>query len=201
MSEVYPPLKKYWSQLKLEAGSTVLVPLCGKSLDIDWLIDRGHNVVGVDVASRALRIVMERHSKKFTKSTKGAFTCYRASNLELWEGDFLKLRRNCLPEINAVYDKAALIALPPEQRKKYVKVLLSLLSTDSPIFLNTFEYAQDEMSGPPFSVPSKEIQQHFGKRFAIHLMQEESLFEELARFQQRGLSSYLTEKIYYLQPH
>lgn len=200
MDEVFPLLKTFWPRLQIKPGTSVLVPLCGKSLDLDWLAAQGHHVIGVDVSKKAINEVMDRLEATFTESTKGNLTCYTSDTMTLWWGDFMKLRRAWLPDIAAIYDKAALIALPPEQRSHYASHLQKLVEPETPMLLNCFEYKQEEMSGPPFAVFYKELQQLYGNRYHIKQLHERSLLNELSNFKRRGLQSYLTEKIYYLQP-
>ncbi|MBN2730806.1 MAG: hypothetical protein JXR26_00120, partial [Balneolaceae bacterium] len=120
--------------------------------------------------------------------------------MELWQGDVFKLQKRWLPAIDAIYDKAALIALPPEMRKVYAITLKSLLQPHTQIFINCFEYNQNEMPGPPFAVFRDELESLLGDQFNIKLLHTQSLFDELIKFQRRGLHSYLKEKIYRLSP-
>jgi len=200
MDVIYPLLKQYWKHLELPEGATVLVPLCGKSKDLHWLADHNFHVIGVDVSPKALKTVMNKRPDNFTKSTSHGLTRYRSKAMELWEGDFLKLPPMEIPPLHAIYDKAALIALPPDKRKPYAEKVLELCSSTTQIFLQTFEYEQSEMNGPPFSVPQKEVNELFGRHFEIDVLHEQSKFEELQGFHKRGLSSYLLEKVYLLRP-
>lgn len=200
MNEVYPHLPTFWPGLQLEEGAPVLVPLCGKSLDLLWLKDQGHRVIGVDVSPKAAENFFREHRLDHQTYTKGSFTVYEHKNLSIWCGDFFKLRTGYLPKIDAIYDKAALIALPKNQRKRYAENVLTLCNTNTQILLNTFEYEQDEMTGPPFSVFSDELNELYGDHFTIEVLHEESIMDNLVKFQQRGLSSYLIEKVYHLRP-
>lgn len=200
MQQVYPHLKTYWNRLQLDDHTTVLVPLCGKSLDMLWLKNQAHKVIGVDVSEKAAKDFFREHQLPFKKSFKGSFTIYYSGDLAIWVGDFLKLKPNYLPKIDAIYDKAALIALPEGKRKNYAGHIIKLSNVHTQILMNTFEYKQDEMSGPPFSVFQKELDKLYGSHFTIHLLHQESIFDELLKFQQRGLSSFLVEKVYHLEP-
>jgi len=200
MEEVYPHLKTYWRRLELDRGSSVLVPLCGKSLDLLWLADRGHRVFGVEVSEIAIREFLEEAGLNWEEREKGPFTLYRAGQIRLWQGNFFDLEPGMLPRLDAIYDKAALIALPEEKRAEYARLINRLCVPATRILLNSFEYDQDEMSGPPFAVFEDELQRHFGGRFDLELLHEESLFDRLVKFRQRGLSTYLTEKLYLLHP-
>lgn len=198
MEQVYPPLPDLWARLSIKSDARVLVPLCGKSLDLRWLTDRGHHVTGVEVSEKALRKVMQNHPQSFSKDSSHGFTIYRSESLELWQGDFLKLPVQKIQHPDVIYDKASIVALPPKMRQSYAWKVLQLCDNQTEIIVQTFEYNQDEMSGPPFSVDKEELNRHFGHRFELTLMHEQSKLEELSKFQQRGLSSYLSEKVYHL---
>lgn len=201
MNQVYPNLPAYWPELKLAKESHVLVPLCGKTLDMVWLRNQGFHVIGVDVSEKAARLFFQEHEIPFQKSSQSSFTVYQSEHIQFWVGDFFKLRPDNLPEIDAVYDKAALIALTKSTRARYAKTILSFCQPHTQLLLNTFEYEQTEMNGPPFAVEPDELKELFGKHFEIRLLYEASLFHDLPKFQTRGLHSYLIEKVYHLQPH
>ncbi len=200
MNRVYPHLPAFWPRLQLSKGATVLVPLCGKSLDMVWLKNQNYHVIGIEVSEKAVNEFFMANRLMFEKSYKASFTIYETDNLAIWTGDFFKLKKDYLPGVDAIYDKAALIALPNEQRKKYAHKILSLCKSHTQILMNTFEYEQEEMTGPPFAVLREELDELFGQHFTIELLHEESIFEDLTKFQHRGLSSYLIEKLYHLYP-
>lgn len=200
MKEIYPPLPTFWPQLNLPAGARVLVPLCGKSHDLDWLVSRGLNVTGVELSLKALQEVMRRSAKPFTRTESHGFPVFKSESMELWQGDFLRLPNAPFHPVDAVYDKASLVALPAAMRKRYAKKLLELQDSHTQILLQSFEYQQEEMNGPPFSVPEREIKKLFGSSFNLNLLLEQSKFEEVKKFHERGLSSFFIEKVYLLSP-
>lgn len=200
MDHVYPHLKTYWNRMPIDNNATVLVPLCGNTLDTKWLVDRGHYVIGVDISEIAIQGQLNLLSGTFQHKKVASFSCFSSNQATFWQGDFLNLQPDLIPHVDAIYDKAALIALPREKRKKYATVIKNLTDESSCILLNSFEYRQEEMTGPPFSVPEQEIKQLYGDRFKARLLHQESLFNQLQKFQQRGLSSYLKEKLYLLIP-
>lgn len=200
MPQVFPLLQEYWNILKLHKNTVVLVPLCGSSLDLQWLAEQGHYVIGVDVSEIAIKNIIKNHDEPFQKSTNGSLTCYTSNSIELWCGNFLKLRQQWLPSVDAIYDKAALIALPVEKRLEYAQHLHALAQPHTQIFMNCFEYEQSEMPGPPFAVFIEELELLFGDTYHIKCLHTHSLFDELTNFKRRGLHSYLNEKIYQLYP-
>lgn len=200
MDTVYPVLPKIWPQLNIPSGARIFVPLCGKSLDLQWLIDQNCTVIGVDISKKALHSIMQQHSEPFEQEASHGFTIYRSEAMTLWEGDVMKLPNDRMPPIDLIYDKAAIVALPPNMRSDYAQKLLSLCSDHTQILMQTFEYIQEEMNGPPFSVDEQELEKLFGKQFSRHLLHEQSKLKELKGFRQRGLSSHLKEKVYQLTP-
>lgn len=200
MQQVYPHLKTYWTRLKLEKGTVVLVPLCGKSLDLMWLARQGHWVIGVEVSEIAVREFAEETDFTWHEHTKEGFKIFESRDIQLWQGNFFDLRPDWLPPIDAIYDKAALIALPEKKRERYAELLHRLCTPDTRMLMNSFEYRQNEMDGPPFAVFEDELERLFGHRFERVLLHKESILDQLTKFRQRGLSSFLKEKVYMLIP-
>jgi thiopurine S-methyltransferase len=125
------------------------------------------------------------------------FIEYQYENITLLCGDFFKLRPNNLANCLFIYDRASLIALPPAMRKQYVKKLEELMPNEKSRLLITIEYPQHEMTGPPHSVPFKEIHQHFNERFDITTLESKNILEESQRFKNKGVSK-MTEHVYLL---
>lgn len=203
MSEVYSPLVTYLPQFELPEKATILIPMCGKSLDIHWLANQGFHVIGIELSHIAVSQIMERSDDVFTQTTTADFSVYHAkkSQLEIWQGDIMKMQPGWISAADLVYDKAALIALPNKQRAPYARKIKSLMKEQGQIFQQTFEYPQDEMSGPPFSVLTKELEEYYGKHFNIQLLMQKSAEVLRQRFEKRGLQSFLIEKIYRLNPY
>jgi thiopurine S-methyltransferase len=161
-------LKAYWPDLALPAGSPVFVPLCGKSLDMVWLADQGHRVIGIELSEKAIDEFFAERGLTPTTRQSGALTCKSAGPYELWCGDFFALPSNVLANITAVYDRASLIALPPSMRSDFAARLTAHASSaTAKIFLITFEYDQSRVEGPPHAVLSDEVSELFGSSFQI----------------------------------
>jgi len=200
LSTVYPTLPEVWPSLPIPEKATALVPLCGKSKDIDWLSQRCGKVIGVEVSQKAIHTVLDRLGRKVNHEHSHGISVYRAGNIELWQSNILNLPNTLITSPDIIYDKASIIALPKKRRNKYAAKILELSSQNTQMLIQTFVYEQDEMDGPPFSVDLDELQQHYGEYFTLRLLHEQSKFKELAKFQQRGLSSYLTEQLFHLSP-
>lgn len=158
-SSVHWALDEHWPVVQTTApDSTVLVPLCGKSLDIHYLLAQGHSVHGVELSATAVQAFFDEASWAPTVIPDGALTHYQHGKITISQGDWFEFK----PEtpFDLVYDRAALIALPAELRGPYLDHLSSLLSPTAQGLLITMEYTQFQRSGPPFSVLSEELNRH-----------------------------------------
>lgn len=176
-SSVHQALVRFWPSLKRVTGTRVLVPLCGKSLDMCWLRDVGFHVVGVELSPLAVDAFFEEHGLTPSMTHKGALRLYRAAGIELWCGDLFALRAADIGPVGAVYDRAALIALPADMRPRYVQQLRALTAPGCPGLLISVDYPQAQMNGPPFSVTPDEIERLYG---ADHLLRELECVDVLA---------------------
>jgi thiopurine S-methyltransferase len=150
-------LESHWPEVDVAPDAKVLVPLCGKSLDMLWLKEKGHEVIGVELSQKALDEFLEEHSLVPKMVRHESYCGYQLEDMTLFCGDFFHLNEQDCKGVSAVYDRAALIALPPEMRSKYVKHIRNLLPDNSRILLVTMEYDQSLMPGPPFAVMEDEV--------------------------------------------
>ena len=152
--DVAHPLVKFWPTLNVADGSRVFVPLCGKSLDLLWLRNRGHDVIGVELSAIAVESFFMENGILARRKPRQGFDEYWAAHIRLLQGDLFGLIPQMLDPCAAVYDRAALIAMPAELRASYVDKLADLTAPGTSTLLITIEYPQNEMAGPPFSVDS-----------------------------------------------
>jgi thiopurine S-methyltransferase len=191
-------LQRYWSTIKLPLGSRVLVPLCGKTQDMLWLLAQGYQVVGVELSPLAVEQFFLENAGLPSTQKQGEFNVYAVPGIQIYCGDFFALSFGELGHIDAVYDRAALVALPPEMRIDYTAHLAQFLESDAQILLVTFAYPQPEMAGPPFSVEITEVNTLFSTWCAVDLLTSENSLMHEAHFRERGLSR-LDEQVYRLQ--
>ena len=116
LNEVNPYLQQFWPALNVAPGAQVLVPLCGKSLDMLWLAEQGYRVLGVELAQAAVEAFFSEQGLVADIDQVGAFRRYRSGAIEVLCGDFFSLTAADLLECRALYDRAALIALPAPMR-------------------------------------------------------------------------------------
>lgn len=159
----HPQLIQHWDSLRLDRQARVFVPLCGKSLDLLWLRQRGHTIVGVELSQIAVEAFFDEHQIKPKRETSGPFERYCAEGYEILCGDYFASSREFLGPFDAIYDRAALIALPPTMRERYATVLTTLAPARTQMLLITVQYAADRITPPPFNIEDAEIVTHYGK--------------------------------------
>ena len=187
-TRVMPLLQKHWPALGVAAGARVLVPLAGKSLDVAWLAQQGHSVLAVELSPLAVHQFFDEHGLQPQISTTAHGTLYRAGPIEFLCGDIFALDAATLGQCTACYDRAALIALTPDLRARYVRHVYGQLPADCRTLLLTLDYPQAEMDGPPFSVPESEIRTLYGERWHIDRLESRDILAQEPKFAARGLS-------------
>jgi thiopurine S-methyltransferase len=199
LTEINLHLQEHWPRLGVGPGERVLVPLCGKTLDLLWLAGEGHRVLGVELSPIAVEALFRDNGLTPEVVEDPPFRRYRLDEIEILCGDFFDLDATYLGEIAAVYDRASLIALPPELRPRYVSHLDGLIRPQTRGLLITLTYDQAQMAGPPFAVREAEVQALFGPRFEIQPLADVDVLEESPNFRSRGVTS-LREQVYALHP-
>lgn len=164
--EVNPYLIQYCHMLSLAQESRVFIPLCGKTNDIAWLLAQGYRVVGVELAQTAIEQLFVALGVEPSKTEIGQIKRYSAKNIDIFVGDIFAVNRELLGSVDAVYDRAALVALPAEMRRRYSAHLTEIVA-NKPQLLITFEYDQALMEGPPFSVSHDEVKQQYGRHYGL----------------------------------
>ncbi|AWA40665.1 thiopurine S-methyltransferase [Pseudomonas fluorescens] len=192
--EVNPYLQRHWPDLAIPAPARVLVPLCGKSLDLLWLAGRGHRVLGVELSQRAVEDFFREQQLQPQISEEGGFKVYRAGAIELWCGDFFSLTAANVAGCTALYDRAALIALPPMMRERYAAHLQSILPTCRGLLV-TLDYDQSQMPGPPFSVDDAQVQRLLGSVWRVEMLEQQDVLGDSWKFVQAGVTR-LEERVY-----
>lgn len=195
---VMPLLEQHWETLALPAASRVFVPLAGKSLDMLWLAARGHRVLGVELSSLAVSQFFAEHDL-IPKSHDSRYGRHHvAGTIELICGDIFALDAEILADCAGVYDRAALIALPPRLRQRYVTDIYSCVPVGSRGLLITLEYSQMQMEGPPFSIDEPEVRRLYDPRWSVDLLERRDVLATEPRFREDGVSA-LSTAVYRLQ--
>lgn len=193
--EYHAKLTQYFPRLNPPAGQSVLVPLCGKTVDMLWLAGLGLQVHGVELYSGAVeQFFSENKLQPFHKTQDQDFTHYSHKNITISCGDFFKLGK--IDSYDFVYDRAALVALPESMRGDYARAIKQALKNGGQCLLIVYEYDQTKMEGPPFSISEREIERLYADSFKIHLLESEKPEREGARL---AAVETLLQKVYILE--
>jgi thiopurine S-methyltransferase len=191
-------MQQFTARLKIAPGAHILVPLCGKSLDMLWLADQGYRVSGIEISERAVRDFFAENRLAHEIGREPGVISYRGEHISILCMDFFTLENTHLPHIDAVFDRASVVALPPEMQPAYAGHMARLLDPGTRSLVVTMDYPQEEMRGPPFSVTFDDVRRLFGSQFVIERLHSEDCLAREPRFRKKGLTR-LEEHVYLLQ--
>ncbi|MCZ6658840.1 MAG: thiopurine S-methyltransferase [Gammaproteobacteria bacterium] len=193
-----PWLIKYWPGFALPAGSSVFVPLCGKSLDMMWLKSAGHRVFGVELSELAVEEFFAEAQIEFEiVENPPDLPRYRGDVFNIYCGDYLEISARQLNVAHGTYDRGGLVALPLEQRAIYADHVQRVMPDGGHMLLLTFEYDQGQVPGPPFSVEQSEVQTLYGSRCKVELLEVGTTDVVPPHFTEAGVTSAM-EGIYHI---
>jgi thiopurine S-methyltransferase len=175
----------------------VFVPLCGKSRDLMWLQQSGYQSVGVECSKVAVEQFFTEQQLNYSKTDTSKYTSFKSDNLEILLGDFFELETDDIGHVTDIFDRASLIALPKDMRRKYVDKITRLQQPGTRTLLITLTYPENQMNGPPFSVTEEEVHQLYSNNYSIDKLAAKNILADEPGFQQRGLTA-LTETAYKL---
>ncbi|MEM7406913.1 MAG: thiopurine S-methyltransferase [Pseudomonadota bacterium] len=188
-SKVNRRLRDWWH---VAPPASVLVPLCGKTLDLLWLFERGHDVTGVELSSLASAAFFEENAIAHTRRTVDSFELFEADSgrLRIYCGDYFEFGGG---PFDAVFDRGALVALDADLRPRYAAHTATLLVARPEQLLLTVDYDQSRVAGPPFSVPPDEVLRYWP---ALGSMLAFNAIEEVPpKFKEGGLTT-VTENVW-----
>ncbi len=169
-TEANPLLVRNFPALRLAAGARVFVPLCGKSLDLHWLVGQGYHVAGAELSRIAVEQLFTELGVTPRVTEAGSLTRFEADGIVVFQGSLFELAPDVLGVVDAVYDRAALVALPEAMRAQYAQHLMELTGR-APQLLVCFEYDQACMDGPPFSVEEAEVRLRYEQEYSLRLLE------------------------------
>ena len=150
--------------LDLDPGAQLFLPLCGKTRDIAWLLDKGYHVVGAELSETAIRQLFADLRIVPEVSDHGALRRFKAPDIDILAGDIFDVTADDLGPVDATYDRAALVALPALTRERYAAHVHAITGGARQLLI-CFEYDQSVMPGPPFSVDASEVERVHGDRY------------------------------------
>lgn len=173
LNQPHPLLVKYMGCLNISPNSRIFIPLCGKSLDIHWLLTQGYHVVGIDLSPIAIHDLISTLGLSFTEMQSGNLSHFHHPQIDLFVGDFFELTIEQLGQIDAIYDRAALVALPEQIRSQYIQHLIHIGGHASQLLIS-FEYDQSIMAGPPFAISTQQLQDYYSSEYDIQLLDSQT---------------------------
>lgn len=195
--EVNPDIIEYFPKLHLQPHSRVFVPLCGKSKDMAWLLSAGYSVIGNELSSIACETFFADQEVQPNITEQGCFVEYQHLNIKLICGDFFKLTPSEVGQVDAVYDSKALIALPPDLRKKYIDHLVHLSNRMTKYFVIILE-TEDQIQSPPYPLTSTDVKELFGSNFEFKIAKSSPLNRLSDHLIKKGYKN-VTETIMFIQ--
>jgi thiopurine S-methyltransferase len=186
-AEISPSLRTHWQTLGLTGHEKVLVPFCGKSLDMLWLAEQGHQVLGVEFSRLPIEQFLDEHKLTPAIEKRNDGTHYRSGPVEIIEADIFQVDKGTLASCVAVYDRGALVAQNEVQRGRYLHQIYGRLPVGCRGLLLTIDYPQAEMDGPPFSVTAAELIDHLPE-WQMDNLHHQDILAEMERFRQAGVT-------------
>ena len=177
-------LLKHWPSINAPSGGQVIVPLCGKSLDMLWLAEQGYNVVGLEMVEQAVQAFFEENKLETVSNEIGKHIKYSSPPFTIFQGDLFDLEAGVV-QADAWYDRAAMVALPNSLREDYVKQICQQTKPGASGLLITFAYPQEQMDGPPFALHDEDVFRFFSNGFEVECLEKIDLEDE----KDRGLSN------------
>lgn len=168
--DINPFLLKHLEILNLPKGSRIFLPLCGKTLDFSFLLANGNQVVGAELSELAVKELFKELCLNPEITPVAELIRYSAQDIDVFVGDIFDVSAEYLGHISAIYDRAALVALPVEIRTQYTSHLMNITKS-APQLLITFEYDQKLMDGPPFSLTESELKHHYGSKYQLKVLE------------------------------
>jgi thiopurine S-methyltransferase len=177
-NEANPLLVKHFNQLSLKKASRVFLPLCGKTLDIPWLLENDYKIAGAELSKLAIEQLFITLGIEPKINPLGNLLHYSAANIDIFVGDIFDLTSETLGPVDAIYDRAALVALPTTMRNQYTTHLLQI-TAKAPQLLICYDYDQSLQEGPPFSICDQEVNQHYADSYNLILLGSKNLDDGL----------------------
>ncbi len=188
---VQDDLIQFWPSVAEHQPRNILVPLCGKSLDMRWLQEQGLFVTGVDLSEIAIKSFISEQQLQVNTWQSDDIICFENNEYKLLAADIFKMDKKLITVQDAIYDRAALIALPEKLRAAYVECCLQWLKPGGIVLLKTLNYDQTQMEGPPYAVSPEEVYQLFQHcQSIVPLMRRGCQPTDSDSLHQRGISFY-----------
>ncbi|MCB5362657.1 thiopurine S-methyltransferase [Pusillimonas sp. CC-YST705] len=190
---IEPMLARHWPTLGVAPGSTVLVPLCGKALDLIWLAEQGLQVMGVELSPLAAQQFFAEQGMQATQELTDYGVWWRHGQISILCADIFQVPATLIASCSACYDRAALVALPEPMRSRYAKAVYGPLPAASKSLLITVDYPQHERAGPPFAVSGDEVNTLFDPSWMqVQQLEKRDILAKEPKFLEQGVTRFET---------
>ena len=196
LKEVNPYLMRFSDLLLHKNPDRVFVPLCGKTLDLYWLTTKTKKVIGVELVSKAVQDFFAENNIDYLIQQDETLQKFSSKSIDIYLGDFFDLNPEQTSSFKAIYDRASIVAIEKPERREYVDHLISFLDPAGRILLITLEYNQNQMEGPPYSVPAEETESLFAPWGSLKLLETCDILDD--RFRNKGLT-HLLEHVFLIE--
>ena len=170
----------------------VLVPLCGKTVDLAYLAGLGAEVVGVEIVDAAARAFFDEQQIPVARTVDGPLVRYEGAGVEIVVGDFFDLGPEDIGLFDAYYDRASLVALPREMRAAYVRTMQRVTPKARGLVVS-FEHDVGD-GEPPFSITRADLEGLFPER-TFAFLRKRSTFDPSGNMAKRG-ATFVEETAY-----
>lgn len=198
---INPILEKHMDSLIGQRKNIkMFFPLCGKSVDMKWMYDLGHEVVGVEISELACRQFFTEQNIEFTEedvqSVNGKVYRSKDKRISLYSFDLFLFNKDVHGTFEAVFDRGAFEAIDKIDRKKYADTMGDIMAPGGRILLTTFDYDPNEYGGPPHNIPEEDVNKYFGEVFSIkHLEKFVDEYSAAAALKKRTGMTWLDTKV------
>ncbi|XP_041359430.1 probable thiopurine S-methyltransferase [Gigantopelta aegis] len=201
MPIIHPMLQKHLETLAQGRSKLrFFVPLCGKSLDLKWLLEQGHEVIGCEGVDKGCQEFFQEHKMQYTtcpmKSCEGTVYQAKCCPLTIYRCDFFELKSDDVGQFDCIWDRGSFVAIPVTDRKRYVDVIVPLMKSDCRYLLDCFLVNNDQFGGPPFNCTDKDVSTFYGSYCTVKKIDEKDAFTE---WQKSWGISYFVEEIYMIE--
>lgn len=169
VSSPHRTLIKYYNQIfKDDSEKRVFIPLCGKSLDMLYLTDQGHEVVGVEFSDFAVKSFFEDSKLDYTKEAIKNFVIWKskdpAKNVTIYQGDFYEVESKTLGFFDVVWDRGSFTAINIDDRELYTDIMFQIMKPSARYLVQVCKYDGSLYGGPPHYVTEHAMKSTFGRK-------------------------------------
>ncbi|MFN3852457.1 MAG: thiopurine S-methyltransferase [Spirosomataceae bacterium] len=168
--DIHPYVLEYMTPDEIE-NKNILVPLCGKTLDMLYLAQYANKVIGVELVEEAIVQFFDENNLPYEMIDDET---YVSGNITLLKKDFMALTTEEIGQIDWIYDRASLVALPYEMRVDYLRAIDRLSDVGTKQLIITLEYFP-LINSAPFCIKPNEVDDYYGAGHIIKHVERPNL--------------------------